>query len=224
MADQTRASCYVQKEDECHAGGEEILLSTARTIPTEHRVMPPWQNGIPESSRGHLTIWLFAEYALINLHVAAYAVVVFLRDRYLKTSTIRVGIMARLCVMVKWRALAHRAHIRNCKELESPKCRSSVLHSRRKFIAKDGKIRFGLLAIKNVGSSIVDAIMKEARRGRDIDTPYDFIKSILNHQELNDKKAIECLIAGAMDEFTQAALRYKTGCRRRQPREARRFL
>ena len=77
----------------------------------------------------------------------------------------------------------------------------SVLHSRRKFIAKDGKIRFGLLAIKNVGSSIVDAIV-EGRRGRDIDNLYDFIKSI-EPSELN-KKAIECLIkAGAMDEFTQ---------------------
>ncbi|MBF1332443.1 MAG: DNA polymerase III subunit alpha, partial [Mogibacterium diversum] len=71
----------------------------------------------------------------------------------------------------------------------------------RKFIAKDGKIRFGLLAIKNVGSSIVDAIV-EGRRGRDIDNLYDFIKSI-EPSELN-KKAIECLIkAGAMDEFTQ---------------------
>ncbi len=40
----------------------------------------------------------------------------------------------------------------------------SGLHSRRKFIAKDGKIRFGQVAIKNVGSGIVDAIVEGKKR------------------------------------------------------------
>ena len=140
----------------------------------------------------------FAEYAFNKSHAAAYAVISY-ETAYLKTHY-PVEFMAALMSSVMGEARHIAAYIRNCKELGIEVLPPSVLHSRRKFIAKDGKIRFGLLAIKNVGSGIVDAIV-EGRKGRDIDNLYDFIKSI-DPSELN-KKAIECLIkAGAMDEFT----------------------
>ena len=140
----------------------------------------------------------FAEYAFNKSHAAAYAVISY-ETAYLKAHY-PVEFMAALMSSVMGEARHIAAYIRNCKELGIEVLPPSVLHSRRKFIAKDGKIRFGLLAIKNVGSGIVDAIV-EGRKGRDIDNLYDFIKSI-DPSELN-KKAIECLIkAGAMDEFT----------------------
>lgn len=158
-------------------------------------------NGIPERAAEAIfdDMVSFAEYAFNKSHAAAYAVVSY-ETAYLKAHY-PVEFMAALMSSVMGEPRHIAAYIRNCKELGIEVLPPSVLHSRRKFIAKDGKIRFGLLAIKNVGSSIVDAIV-EGTRGRDIDNLYDFIKSI-EPSELN-KKAIECLIkAGAMDEFTQ---------------------
>lgn len=158
-------------------------------------------NGIPERAAEAIfdDMVSFAEYAFNKSHAAAYAVVSY-ETAYLKVHY-PVEFMAALMSSVMGEPRHIAAYIRNCKELGIEVLPPSALHSRRKFIAKDGKIRFGLLAIKNVGSSIVDAIV-EGRRGRDIDNLYDFIKSI-EPSELN-KKAIECLIkAGAMDEFTQ---------------------
>ena len=158
-------------------------------------------NGIPERAAEAIfdDMVSFAEYAFNKSHAAAYAVVSY-ETAYLKAHY-PVEFMAALMSSVMGEPRHIAAYIRNCKELGIEVLPPSVLHSRRKFIAKDGKIRFGLLAIKNVGSDIVDAIV-EGRRGRDIDNLYDFIKSI-EPSELN-KKAIECLIkAGAMDEFTQ---------------------
>ena len=158
-------------------------------------------NGIPERAAEAIfdDMVSFAEYAFNKSHAAAYAVVSY-ETAYLKVHY-PVEFMAALMSSVMGEPRHIAAYIRNCKELGIEVLPPSVLHSRRKFIAKDGTIRFGLLAIKNVGSGIVDAIV-EGRRGRDIDNLYDFIKSI-EPSELN-KKAIECLIkAGAMDEFTQ---------------------
>lgn len=158
-------------------------------------------NGIPERAAEAIfdDMVSFAEYAFNKSHAAAYAVVSY-ETAYLKAHY-PIEFMAALMSSVMGEPRHIAAYIRNCKELGIEVLPPSVLHSRRKFIAKDGKIRFGLLAIKNVGSSIVDAIV-EGRRGRGIDNLYDFIKSI-EPSELN-KKAIECLIkAGAMDEFTQ---------------------
>lgn len=157
-------------------------------------------NGIPERAAEAIfdDMVSFAEYAFNKSHAAAYAVVSY-ETAYLKAHY-PVEFMAALMSSVMGEPRHIAAYIRNCKELGIEVLPPSVLHSRRKFIAKDGKIRFGLLAIKNVGSGIVDAIV-EGRRGRDINNLYDFIKSI-ESSELN-KKAIECLIkAGAMDEFT----------------------
>lgn len=157
-------------------------------------------NGIPERAAEAIfdDMVSFAEYAFNKSHAAAYAVVSY-ETAYLKAHY-PVEFMAALMSSVMGEPRHIAAYIRNCKELGIEVLPPSVLHSRRKFIAKDGKIRFGLLAIKNVGSGIVDAIV-EGRRGRDINNLYDFIKSI-EPSELN-KKAIECLIkAGAMDEFT----------------------
>ena len=158
-------------------------------------------NGIPERAAEAIfdDMVSFAEYAFNKSHAAAYAVVSY-ETAYLKAHY-PVEFMAALMSSVMGEPRHIAAYIRNCKELGIEVLPPSVLHSRRKFIAKDGKIRFGLLAIKNVGSSIVDAIVV-GRKGRDIDNLYDFIKSI-EPSELN-KKAIECLIkAGAMDEFTE---------------------
>ncbi len=67
--------------------------------------------------------------------------------------------------------------------------------------AVDGKnIRFGLLAIKNVGSNIVDFIIAERGKGGPFTDLTNFLTRI-QHRDLN-KKSLESLIkAGAFDSF-----------------------
>lgn len=69
----------------------------------------------------------------------------------------------------------------------------------------DKTIRFGLLAIKNLGTDVVDAIIKERQAGEAYHDLEDFLKRV-QHKNLN-KKSLESLIkAGAMDYFGDRAL------------------
>lgn len=62
------------------------------------------------------------------------------------------------------------------------------------------KIRFGLTAIKNVGSKIVEAIIKERKKNGKFQSIDEFLERV-QHKDLN-KKTLESLIkSGALDEF-----------------------
>ncbi len=67
-------------------------------------------------------------------------------------------------------------------------------------VIKDGMIRFGLNAIKNVGSNIVQAITEERKRNGPFASISEFIERVQN-KDLN-KKSLESLIkCGAMDKL-----------------------
>ncbi|MBI2552254.1 DNA polymerase III subunit alpha [Candidatus Uhrbacteria bacterium] len=64
----------------------------------------------------------------------------------------------------------------------------------------DQTIRFGLLAIKNLGSDVVEAVIEEREQGGAYENLEDFLKRV-QHKNLN-KKSLESLIkSGAMDCF-----------------------
>lgn len=137
----------------------------------------------------------FAEYAFNKSHAAAYAVVAY-QTAFLKTHY-PVEFMAALMGSVMGDAEQIAKYIRNCEEMKIPVLPPSVLESDKKFTAKNGSIRFGLMAVKNVGEGVADAII----RMRKIVCPHDIFEFInnINIQEIN-KKAIESLIkAGAFD-------------------------
>jgi len=73
--------------------------------------------------------------------------------------------------------------------------------SHQKF-GSEGKIRFGLLAIKNVGENIIDVIVEEVKNNGRFKNIEDFVQRV-NSKDLN-KKSLESLIkAGAFDEFAE---------------------
>ncbi|MFQ7474140.1 MAG: OB-fold nucleic acid binding domain-containing protein, partial [Anaerovoracaceae bacterium] len=89
-------------------------------------------------------------------------------------------------------------YMRNCTEMGIEVLPPDVNESYKKFSVSDGKIRFGLLGVKNVGENVIDAIV-EAResKGKPSDI-FQFIENLDIHKI--NKKAIESLIrAGAMD-------------------------
>ena len=71
-----------------------------------------------------------------------------------------------------------------------------------KFTVDNGKIRFGLGSVKNVGIAAVNAIVKEREENGTYESFTDFCERMKN--ETVNKKCIESLIrAGAFDEFEQ---------------------
>jgi DNA polymerase-3 subunit alpha len=159
------------------------------------------RNGIPEKAAEEIYNQMesFAEYAFNKSHAAAYAVLAY-QTAYLKAHY-PVKFMAALMGSVIGESGQIAKYIRNCKEMNIEVLPPDVLVSEKKFTVHDGKIRFGLLGVKNVGEGVVDAII----RMREKHQPEDFF-SFINHIDVREinKKAIESLIkAGAFDSLNK---------------------
>ncbi|MBQ4649947.1 MAG: DNA polymerase III subunit alpha [Firmicutes bacterium] len=138
----------------------------------------------------------FAQYAFNKSHAAAYAVVAY-ETGWLK-AYYPVEFMAALMTSVMGDAKQIARYIRNCADMGIKVLPPCVAASQKKFSVERGKIRFGLLGIKNVGEGAIDAIIasrKEKGVPKDI---FSFISNV-DISQVN-KKAVESLIkAGACD-------------------------
>ena len=156
------------------------------------------RNGVPEITAEEIFNQMvsFAEYAFNKSHAAAYAVVAY-ETGYLKAHY-TVEFMAALMTSVMGDSDSIAKYMRNCTEMGIEVLPPDINESQKKFSVVDGKIRFGLLGVKNVGEGAIDAII-EARqtKGRPEDI-FQFIENIDIHKV--NKKAVESLIkAGALD-------------------------
>ena len=156
------------------------------------------RNGISEEAAEAIFADMesFAQYAFNKSHAAVYAVVAY-ETGYLK-KYYPVEFMAALMTSVMGDAKAVAKYIRNCREMGIEVLPPCVNGSQKKFSVEDGKIRFGLMGVKNVGEGAIDAIIR-AREEKGI--PKDIFQFIGNVEisEVN-KKAVESLIrAGALD-------------------------
>ncbi|WP_027398828.1 DNA polymerase III subunit alpha [Anaerovorax odorimutans] len=165
------------------------------------------KNGIPESSAQEIYNQMisFAEYAFNKSHAAAYAVLAY-QTAYLK-NYYPVEFMAALMTSVIGDPDQIAKYIRNCNEMKIEVLPPDINESSKKFTVIDGKIRFGLLGVKNVGEGVINEIIK-ARTGKgkpkDI---FQFINNVDIH-EIN-KKAIESLIkSGAFDSLNENRAQY----------------
>ena len=68
------------------------------------------------------------------------------------------------------------------------------------FVPENGNIRFGLVAIKNIGDQVAKAVIEERMRGGEFKNIEDFLIRV-NHKDLN-KKSLESFIkSGALDSL-----------------------
>lgn len=168
-------------------------------------------NGVPQRAAEEIFNQMisFAEYAFNKSHAAAYAVLAY-ETAFLKAHYPREFMAALMSsVMGDANAMAH--YIRNCSEIGIEVLPPDVNESSKNFTVvfdkndgekKNGKIRFGLLGIKNLGEGAIDSII-EAReqKGRPQDI-FRFIDNIDIHRV--NKKAVESLIkSGAMDSLNE---------------------
>lgn len=138
----------------------------------------------------------FAEYAFNKSHAAAYAVVAY-ETGYLKAHY-PVEFMAALMTSVMGDAGSIAKYMRNCSEMGIEVLPPDVNESGKKFSVSGGKIRFGLLGVKNVGEGAIDAIIEAREQKGKPDDIFSFIDQLDIHRV--NKKAVESLIkAGALD-------------------------
>ena len=158
------------------------------------------RNGVPAAAAETIfeDMVTFASYAFNKSHAAAYAVISY-QTAYLKCHY-PVEFMAALMTSMAGDARHTADYVRNCREMGIALDPPSVVKSDKNFSAKDGRIRFGMLSVKNVGEGIIDAIIEGRSSVEGTHDVYEFIDSI-DAGELN-RKAIESLVrAGAFDDI-----------------------
>ena len=160
------------------------------------------RNGIDEASANKIFDEMaeFAKYAFNKSHAAAYAVVSY-RTAYLKTYYPEEFMAATLNSFLG-NLDKTPMYIDECKRLNIDILKPDINKSFTKFTVDNGKIRFGLGSVKNVGIAAVNAIVKEREENGAYESFTDFCERMKN--EAVNKKCIESLIrAGAFDQFEQ---------------------
>lgn len=137
----------------------------------------------------------FASYAFNKSHAAAYATISY------KTAWLKCHYpheyMAALLSSVLDNQNKMAVYIGECKRLGINVLPPNVNESNHGFTVSGGNIRYGLLAIKNLGRQFIDEIIRERRHGK-YNSFYDFCKRLYG-KNMNSR-AIESLIkCGAFD-------------------------
>ena len=160
------------------------------------------KNDISEKTADKIWHWIepFASYSFNRSHAAAYALISY-QTAYLKAHY-PLEFMSSL--LTSERADIERIGflMQACKTMKVDVLPPDINESYRYFSvnAKEGKIRFGLTAVKNVGENVVEMVVDE----RKANGPYLSIENFMSRvpQKVLNKKSLESLIkAGAFDQF-----------------------
>ncbi|WP_200956795.1 DNA polymerase III subunit alpha [Caloramator mitchellensis] len=140
----------------------------------------------------------FASYAFNKSHAAAYAVVAY-QTAYLK-KYYPVEFMSALLTSVMGNTDKVAFYINACRKMHIEVLPPDINESFENFSVSGNKIRFGLVAVKNVGKGAIQSIIDAREKGGKFISFRDFCERV-NLSEVN-KKNIESLIkAGAFDSL-----------------------
>ena len=169
------------------------------------------KNGIREQSANKIfdQIEYFSGYGFNKSHSAAYALISY-RTAWLKANY-PVEFMAALLTSEKDNTDKIVEYVNECQKMGIEVLPPDINESRDIFTVIDDKvIRFGLIAVKNVGQGAIESILKARDELGGFKSLEDFCKNI--DLRLVNKKVIESLIkAGAMDSFGQPRSRLMLG-------------
>lgn len=140
----------------------------------------------------------FASYAFNKSHAAAYAVIAY-QTAYMKFHY-QSEYMAALLTSVLDNSTKIALYIGECERLHINVLPPCVNESEIGFTVIKNDIRFGLLAIKNLGRGLIKELIAEREQNGKFVSFYDFCKR-MHKKELN-KRALESLVkCGAMDNL-----------------------
>ncbi|MDL2249227.1 DNA polymerase III subunit alpha [Lachnospiraceae bacterium OttesenSCG-928-J05] len=155
-------------------------------------------NGIPEAVANKIYDDMidFAKYAFNKSHAAAYAVVAY-QTAWLKYYY-PVEFMAALMTSVMDNATKVSEYIYACRQMGIEILPPDINKGYGKFSVDNGKIRYGLAAIRSVGRPVIESIITEREARGEFKTLKDFMER-LSGKEVN-KRTIESFIkSGAFD-------------------------
>ena len=160
------------------------------------------KNGVPEKIANKIfdEMAAFASYAFNKSHAAAYAVVAY-ETAYLRCYY-PLDFMAALLTSVRSNAPKMANYIEAVKKMGIKMLPPDVNVGRGEFSVDQGGIRYGMSAIRSVGDSVVDEILREREANGPFTDLSDFIRRLSNKEA--NKRTIESFIfAGAFDSFGQ---------------------
>ena len=162
------------------------------------------KNGASKKVGEELWQWIlpFAAYGFNKSHSAAYATIAY-QTAYLK-SHYPVEFMASVLTSEKADVERIAFLIDECKKMEVEVLPPNINESLKNFtvVPDKNQIRFGLLAVKNVGVNIIDAVVEERKKAGQFQSIGDFINRV--HSKDLNKKSMEALIkAGSFDAFAE---------------------
>ncbi|MBE6768180.1 MAG: DNA polymerase III subunit alpha [Ruminococcaceae bacterium] len=138
----------------------------------------------------------FASYAFNKSHAAAYALVAY-RTAYLKCRYPREYMAALLTSVLDGDKVA--GYIRECQRMGIAILPPSVNESRSGFTTEGENIRFGLLAVKNLGHNLIANLVREREQNGPFPSFYEFCRRMSAYRDCN-RRAVESLIkCGALD-------------------------
>ena len=156
-------------------------------------------NGISEDVAQGIydEIYDFANYAFNKAHAVSYAVVAY-QTAYFKCHYTR-EYMAALLTSVLDNSDKVAEYIAECKECKIALLPPDVNCSYDRFTVEEGGIRFGLVAIKNIGRGFIQSLVRERQLNGKFASFQDFCERMFDCSDMN-KRAVENLIrSGAFD-------------------------
>ena len=135
----------------------------------------------------------FASYAFNKAHAVAYAVVAY-RTAYMKCHW-PCEYMAALLTSVLDSTTKVAEYISECREMGIKVLPPDVNESDARFTVVGGNIRFGLVAIKNIGERFIELLMQERRENGPFTGFEEFCRR-MSGKELN-RRAVESIGADA---------------------------
>ncbi|MFH1626352.1 MAG: DNA polymerase III subunit alpha [Pseudomonadota bacterium] len=139
---------------------------------------------------------MFAEYGFNKSHSAAYAMIAY-QTAYLKAHY-PIEFMAGLLSSEKENTDKLTKYISECSDKGIEVLPPNINESFEDFTVKEGKIRFGLAGVKNVGAQAIDSIISTRERDGRFDSIFDFCERV-DLRKVN-RRVIDSLIkCGAFD-------------------------
>lgn len=158
------------------------------------------KNGIDEKLANYIfdLIDKFAGYGFNKSHSAAYALIAY-QTAWLKANY-PVDFMAALLTIERNKPDSVVKLIGECQEMNIQVLPPDINDSDLIFTADDGRIRFGLNAIKNVGASALEAILQERKRCNRFENLMDVFRRI-DTSKVNSR-VLEALVkSGVFDSL-----------------------
>ncbi len=191
-----------KKDAKKMAANKEIFINGQKDDKGNVKIEGAVKRGMSSEIAGELfeQIKKFAEYAFNKSHATAYAVITY-QTAWLK----KYHLLSYLAAVLNNR-IANADEVKNYVNylygINVKVLNPDINKSKSRFSIEGNSLRFGLMAVKNVGEAAVDCIVAE----REKNGPYTSLEDLVNRGGSNtlNKRMVESLIkGGAFDCFGQ---------------------